>query len=93
MKVEEIIKHCEQAKEKFRETRLLPTSSYYMGYHDMAAEILEIIEATEKNKGIEKLNYYYKNTYGRISQHKASEIDIVDKINEIISCLESRDKE
>ena len=88
MKIEEIIKHCEQAKEKFRETILLPISSYYMGYHDMAAEILEIIEATEENKGIEKLNIP---STDHVENKRILKAEF--KINEIISYLESRDKE
>ena len=93
MKIEEIIKHCEQAKEKFRETRLLATSSYYMGYHDMAAEILEILEATEENKGIEKselpnklLMHYNGDVEEEIMLNRA-------RINMIIDYLESRDRE
>jgi len=45
----------------------------------------------EKEKKIpEKLDYKYRNIYGRISQHKSSEIDIIDKINEVLDYLKSK---
>ena len=43
----------------------------------------EIIEEIEKPKNIEELSFKYTNTYGNASQHKASEKDIINKINEI----------
>ena len=43
----------------------------------------EIIEEIEKPKEIEELSFKYTNTYGNVSQHKASERDIINKINEL----------
>lgn len=48
---------------------------------------VEIIEEPQEHKIPEKINYKYKNMYGNISQHKQSEIDIIDKINEILDYL------
>ena len=47
-------------------------------------EIEIIEEPKEELEEIDKIQYYYKNTYGNISQHKKSETDIIDKINELI---------
>lgn len=49
---------------------------------------VEIIE--EQKKIPEKLDYKYRNTYGNISQHKQSEIDIIDTLNSVIDYLESK---
>lgn len=58
---------------------------------------VEIIEEVEKPKKIEPLEFKYTNTFGNVSQHKASERDIIDKINEISKAvnylLEKSDKE
>ena len=51
-------------------------------------EEVKIIEEPQEHKIPEKINYKYKNMYGNISQHKQSEIDIIDKINEILDYLE-----
>lgn len=70
--------------------------NYYSSCHCTLEELLdmrtmkeqniEIIEdSKEELEEIDKIQYYYKNTYGNISQHKKSEIDIVDKINELIT--------
>lgn len=42
---------------------------------------VEIIE--EKPKKIDELSFEFINSHGNISQHKASEIDIINKINEL----------
>lgn len=47
-----------------------------------------VLEEPQEHKIPEKINYKYKNMYGNISQHKQSEIDIIDKINEILDYLE-----
>src|SRR5574344_1302982 len=49
-----------------------------------AIELNNRVEIVEEDEPIEEIKYCYKNTYGRISQHKASEIDILDKLNEVI---------
>lgn len=47
------------------------------------------VEILEKKKEIpEKLNYKYRNMYGHISQHKQSEIDIINTLNEVIDYLD-----
>lgn len=47
-----------------------------------------IKEEPQEHKIPEKLDYKYRNLYGRISQCKQSEIRIIDKINEILDYLE-----
>ena len=41
----------------------------------------------ELDNNIEKLDYTYKNMYGNISQHRQSEKELIDKINEIIDVI------
>ena len=50
----------------------------------------EIKELEEEKKIPEKLNYKYKNMYGNISQHKQSEIDIIDTLNQVIDYLKNK---
>lgn len=45
-------------------------------------EEVEILEDIQKK--IEKLNYKYRNMYGNISAHRHSEVDIIDKVNELV---------
>jgi len=42
--IDKIKEHCLKGIEEELKTRMLPEHSYNMGYHDMASEILEIIE-------------------------------------------------
>ena len=53
---------------------------------------IEIIEDTpkEEKKIPKKLDYQYRNLYGRLSQHKQSEIDIIDTLNQVIDYLKSK---
>lgn len=86
----EPMKQCRGKKAKIIEVRKsIDGSIYYnidISTYNFPAEMLELFEEPreDKLKGINKIQYYYKNTYGNISQHKKSEIDIIDKINEII---------
>ena len=59
-----------------------------MKYLDDEVEIIE-----EEKKIPEKLNYQYRNLYGRLSQHKQSEIDIIDTLNQVIDYLKSKGDE
>ena len=54
----------------------------------MLNDEVEIIEEPQEHKIPKKLDYKYRNLYGRISQCKQSEIPIIDKINEILDYLE-----
>ncbi len=47
-------------------------------------------EIEEEKKIPEKLNYQYRNLYGRLSQHKQSEIDIIDTLNGVIDYLKNK---
>lgn len=51
-------------------------------------EIYKVIE-----EDIEELNYKYINTYGNISQHRKSEEQLIDKINELVRELNKIKKE
>lgn len=52
-------------------------------------KINDKVEILEEEKKIpEKLNYKYRNMYGHISQHKQSEIDIINTLNEVIDYLD-----
>jgi len=46
----------------------------------------------EEDKKIEKLDYGYLNSYGNKSYHKQSELEIIDKINEIIDAINKEEK-
>ena len=46
---------------------------------------IEIIE--DKPNQILELDYKYKNTYGRVSDHKHSELEIIDKVNELTKAV------
>ena len=55
------------------------------------SQLNDEIEILEEEKKIpRKLNYKYKNMYGRVSQHKQSEIDIIDTLNQVIDYLGSK---
>ena len=51
------------------------------------------VEIIEEKKIPKKLNYQYRNLYGRLSQHKQSEIDIIDTLNGVIDYLKSKGDE
>lgn len=67
------------AETKYYEPSFMALYKIFMILNDE----VEIIEEVEKPKKIEPLEFKYTNTYGNVSQHKASERDIIDKINEI----------
>ena len=59
----------------------------YRTFMNLDKEV-EIIE--EEKKIPEKLGFKYRNMYGNISQHKQSEIDIIDTLNGVIDYLKSK---
>lgn len=69
------------------ETNLILSDRLYAEQSRLNDEV-EILE--EKKKIPEKLNYKYRNMYGHISQHKQSEIDIINTLNGVIDYLKSK---
>lgn len=88
-----------------RDMKLLIRKGHYKAFYGFQLnDLVEIVKSDdeteiieEKPKKIDDLDFKYINSYGNISQHKASEKDIILKIHELTKAvnylLEKGDKD